>query len=42
MDILYQRKWYAGWYSYTNYINSYLNAAALLNIRCGWRITARP
>ena len=29
MDILYQRKWYAGWYSYTNYINSYLNAAAL-------------
>ena len=28
MDILYQRKWYAGWYSYTNYINSYLNAAA--------------
>ena len=25
MDILYQRKWYAGWYSYTNYINSYLN-----------------
>lgn len=29
MDILYQRKWYAGWYSYTNYINSNLNAAAL-------------
>jgi len=29
MDILYQRKWYAGWYSYTNFINSYLNAAAL-------------
>ena len=29
MDILYQRKWYAGWYSYTNYINNYLNAAAL-------------
>ena len=29
MDILYQRKWYAGWYSYTNYINSYLNAGAL-------------
>ena len=22
MDILNQRKWYAGWYSYTNYINS--------------------
>lgn len=31
MDILYQRKWYAGWYSYTNYINSYLNAGALAN-----------
>lgn len=29
MDILYQRKWYAGWYSYTNFINTYLNAAAL-------------
>lgn len=29
MDILYQRKFYAGWYSYTNFINSYLNAAAL-------------
>lgn len=29
MDILYQRKWYAGWYSYTNYINNYLNAGAL-------------
>ena len=29
MDILNQRKWYAGWYSYTNYINSNLNAAAL-------------
>ena len=29
MDILYQRKWYGGWYSYTNYINSYLNAAEL-------------
>ena len=29
MDILYQRKWYAGWYSYTNYINNYLNAAEL-------------
>ena len=27
MDILYQRKWYAGWDSYTNYIDSYLNAA---------------
>ena len=22
MDILYQRKWYAGWYSYTNFINT--------------------
>lgn len=29
MDILYQRKFYAGWYSYTNFINSYLDAAAL-------------
>lgn len=29
MDILYQRKWYAGWYSYTNFINNYLNAGAL-------------
>ena len=29
MDILYQRGWYAGWYSYTNYILRYLNAAAL-------------
>lgn len=29
MDILYQRGWYAGWYSYTNFIGSYLNAAAL-------------
>lgn len=29
MDILYQRKWYAGWYSYTNFINSYINAGAL-------------
>ena len=29
MDILYQRKWYAGWYSYTNFINSYLNASEL-------------
>ena len=31
MDILYQRKWYAGWYSYTNFINTYLNAGALSN-----------
>ena len=31
MDILNQRKWYAGWYSYTNYINSYMNASALTN-----------
>lgn len=31
MDILYQRKWYAGWYSYTNFINTYLNAGALAN-----------
>mgnify|MGYP000306705327 FL=1 len=31
MDILNQRKWYAGWYSYTNYINSYMNASALAN-----------
>ena len=29
LDILYQRKWYGGWYSYTNYINNYLNANAL-------------
>ena len=29
MDILYQRGWYAGWYSYTNFILSYLNAAEL-------------
>lgn len=29
MDILYQQKWYAGWYSYANYINNYLNAAEL-------------
>lgn len=29
MDILYQRKWYAGWYSYTNFINTYLNASEL-------------
>lgn len=29
MDIMYQRKWYAGWYSYTNFINNYLNAGAL-------------
>ncbi len=29
MDILYQRKYYAGWYSYTNFINNYLNAGAL-------------
>ncbi len=29
MDILYQRRWYAGWYSYTNFINNYLDAAAL-------------
>ena len=30
MDILTQRKWYSGWYSYTSFINSYLNPAALL------------
>ena len=29
MDILYQRGWYAGWYSYTNFILSYLSAAEL-------------
>ena len=29
MDILYQRKFYAGWYSYTNFINNWLDAAAL-------------
>lgn len=29
MDILRQRGWYSGWYSYTNFINSYLNAGAL-------------
>ncbi len=29
MDILYQRKFYAGWYSYTNFINTSLDAAAL-------------
>ncbi|MEE0800941.1 MAG: glycoside hydrolase family 25 protein [Gemmiger sp.] len=31
MDILYQRKWYAGWYSYTNFIKNYLDASALEN-----------
>ena len=31
MDILIQRKWYAGWYSYTNYINSYLTPGTLAN-----------
>ena len=40
MDILYQRKWYAGWYSYTNYINSYLNAAALSQYPLCWGTTA--
>lgn len=29
MDILRQRKWYSGWYSYTSFINSYLNPGAL-------------
>lgn len=29
MDILYQRGWYAGWYSYTNFILNYLNASEL-------------
>lgn len=29
LDILYQRKWYGGWYSYTNFINNYLNTAVL-------------
>lgn len=29
LDIMYQRRWYAGWYSYTNFINTYLNAGAL-------------
>lgn len=29
MDVLYQRRYYAGWYSYTNFINNYLDAAAL-------------
>ena len=29
MDILYQRNWYAGWYSYTNFINNYLNPSQL-------------
>ena len=39
MDILNQRKWYAGWYSYTNYINSYM-LPRWQTIRFGWRITA--
>src|SRR5699024_3390281 len=29
MDILYQRGWYAGWYSYTNFIAASLNPSAL-------------
>ena len=29
MDILYQRGWYAGWYSYTNFIKASLNAGEL-------------
>lgn len=29
LELMYQRKWYGGWYSYTNYINSYINAGAL-------------
>ena len=29
MDVLAQNKWYAGWYSYTNFINNYLNASVL-------------
>lgn len=29
MDILYQRRFYAGWYSYVNFINNYLDPAAL-------------
>ena len=29
LDILYQRKWYGGWYSYTYFINNYLNTAIL-------------
>ena len=31
-------KWYAGWYSYTNYINSYPERRRAANIRCGWRL----
>lgn len=41
MDILNQRKWYAGWYSYTNYINSYMNASALANYPL-WVADYRP
>lgn len=29
MDVLTDNKWYAGWYSYTSFINSYLNAGVL-------------
>ena len=35
MDVLVQNKWYAGWYSYTNFINNYLNAS-LLNSNPLW------
>lgn len=29
MDVLMRNKWYAGWYSYTSFINTYLNANVL-------------
>lgn len=34
MDILSQSGWYPGWYSYTNYINNYLDASRLANYPC--------
>lgn len=35
MDVLAQNKWYAGWYSYTNFINNYLNASVLNSNQIG-------
>ena len=34
MDILYQRGWYAGWYSYTNFANNYLDTSRLAAYPC--------
>lgn len=34
MDILDQSGWYAGWYSYTNYIHNYLDASRLAAYPC--------